>query len=94
MNSYSHSHNSLSTYPPHYTQFIPFNFQYPDLGLLIEFESATEPSLSPSRWIYLISALMALGLTSFGFLTQSSQMQQASAEVQKAIYTNYLSLTH
>ncbi len=82
-----------------YTHYVPYSYQYPDLGLLIEVETAQASSpnqkpLKSNQWTYFVGALATLGLASFGLLANLDHLQEANLDVQQGIYTDYVSLTN
>jgi hypothetical protein len=78
----------------YYTHYVPYSYQYPDLGMIIEAESSISPPPRQKQWIYLIGALATLGLASFGLLANIPNLQEANLEVQQEIYIDYVSLTN
>jgi hypothetical protein len=77
----------------HYAQYVPYSYQYPDLGLIVEIESAQGSSPQKSKkWMYVVGALTTLGLASFGFFANIPQLEQVSQQIQQDIYADYVSL--
>ena len=84
--------NHHSAQPPSYPPSIPSSFQ--TLAMLFALESDSSPHPTPHRWIYGLCAFTTFALMSFSLFTHSSQIEQASQEVQQAVYSDYLSLIH
>lgn len=64
-----------------YPQYIPFNFEYADLEIIMEPEpSSDSPSSSENKWIYLTCALISLALMGLSWFANCSQMEQAGSK--------------
>lgn len=68
-----------------YTHYLLSSYQYPDLGLLIEFETAQASSseqkrLKSNKWTYLVGAVVTVGLMSLGLWTNLPNLEQANQE--------------
>lgn len=92
MNNSSKFTKYFSQQQSSYPQYIPFNYEYADLEIIMDSEPDSNSPPPRNKGVYLTCVLTTLVLISLAFFFNFSDIEQIYQKVKQKVYNNYLSL--